>query len=227
MLRNQIAAAVGALSCYLIGTLPATGDETDEPARVELQGIQESKPPLLYYSVRLKLHNQHDVPVWFILPYWGDDSLPKNGIFLNESGKVQPFGGKGFEGDTGRVVEVAMHGGKGFKAFQLPPKGQIEIDGYRIGAWKDIDGIVVLESRELKVNGMRPLEKWLPYGMTSNEKVKVGSQQANIDWTNLDWDAKKAASRTDYPNEEVKQVTAEGIRALKISFRQHGEKGTP
>ena len=223
MRRRNGLALVAILSA---ACLTASAQAADPPVRAEFLERQEGKPPLRFYSVRLTLVNEKDKPEWLILPYWGDEPLPEKGVFPNKDGNEQPFGGRGFTGKGGSAVEVVMYGGKGFKAFRLPAKGTLELDGYNIDAWKDIDEIVVIEARELKVNGKTPLEKWLPYAVTSGEKVKVGRQQ-NIDWKNLDCDEKTYKSRDDYPKEKVEEVKAEGIRSWTIKFQKKAEKKGP
>jgi hypothetical protein len=181
---------------------------------------------MIFHSVRLTLVNRQDEPVWLVLPYWGDKPLPEKGVFPANT-KDQPFGGKQFKGEGGLAVEVEMYGGDGFKAFRLPAKGRLELAGYEIDADTDISEIVVLEARELKVNGKTPLENWLPYRTTSGEKVKVAERALRIDWKNLDWDDKKLAGRDDYPKEKVEDVKAEGFRHWTVKFNKKDEKKAP
>ncbi|HEY7215920.1 MAG TPA: hypothetical protein VIC28_14940, partial [Thermoanaerobaculia bacterium] len=85
--------------------------------------------------------------------------------------------------------------------------------------------IVVIESRELKVNGKTPLEKWLPFGATNGEKVKVvGSTTVNGAWKSLDWDGKSLGSRENYPKEKVEEVKAEGFRSWTVRLQKKAEK---
>ncbi|HLW63855.1 MAG TPA: hypothetical protein VKS79_00960 [Gemmataceae bacterium] len=210
------------VACFADGACAA-----DSPVQADYLGSRDGKPPLKFHSVRLTLMNQQDKPVWLVLPYWGDKPLPEKGVFPNKNWKDQPFGGKKFDGVGGSAVEVLMYGGDGFKAFRLPAKGKLELDGYTIEADRDIAPIVVIEAQELKVNGKTPLEKWLPYATTSGEKVKVGEHELNTDWKNLDWDPKRFRSRDDYPKEKVEEVKAEGIRCWTVKFQQKAEKKAP
>jgi hypothetical protein len=228
MLRRKSLVLVGILSYCLWAACPTAGVQAaDPPVRADYLGNGDGKPPLKFHYLRLTLVNEKDKPVWLVLPYWGDTPLPEKGVFPNKNWKGQPFGGEQFDGKGGSVVEVCMYGGDGFKAFRLPPKGHLELDGYTIDATKDIDELVVLEARELKVNGKTPLEKWLPYATTSSEKVKVGSRELNIDKKNLDWDAEKHDSRDDYPKEKVEEVKAEGVRCWTVKFQGKAEKKGP
>ena len=176
MQRWKGIALAAVLACCLSAAFAVNGARgADPPARADYLGSRDAKPPLRIHSIRLTLVNRQDRPVWFILPYWGDKPLAANGVFPNKDRKEQPFGGERFAGEGGSAVEILMYGGAGFKAFRLPAKGQLELGGYHIDAEKDIREIVVMEARELKVNGKTPLEKWLPYATTSGEKVKLGN----------------------------------------------------
>ncbi|WP_254508554.1 hypothetical protein [Anatilimnocola floriformis] len=192
----------------------------DSSVKASLVDVRDGKPPLKFHGVRLTIENKQERPTWIVLPYWGERSLPAKGIFPLDEHDGPGFGGKGFVGEGGSAVEVLMYGGEGFRAFRLPGKGSLQLDGYEIESWKEIDAIDVIEARELKVNGKTPLEKWLPYATTSDAKVKVGSQQLNVDWKNLDWDAKKSKSRTDYPTEKVEKVVAEDFRVFKVKIEK-------
>jgi hypothetical protein len=228
MRRRNVIVLVRVLSwCLLAACSADSALAADPPVRADYLGSRDGKPPLKFHSVRLTLVNQHDKPVWFVLPYWGDEPLPEKGVFPNKDLKEQqPFEGDQFDGEGGSAVEVLMLGG--FKAFRLPAKGQLELDGYTIEAWKDIEEIVVIEARELKVNGKTPLEKWLPYGTTSGEKVKVvGSETVNNAWKSLDWDDKRLGSREDYPKEKVEEVKAEGFRSWTVRLQKKAEKKSP
>jgi hypothetical protein len=196
------------------------------PARAEEPSVQavpqkcvDGRPPLRTYLVRLALSNPEDHPVWFVLPYWGDRPLPEDGVFPNQTGTGQPFGGKGYAGQGGPAVEVEMYGGAGFHAYRLPAKGRVVLDGYGVEAWKDVKEVVVLECRRLEVNGKTPLEKWLPYDTLSGANVTVGPRMVSADWTNLDWDAKKFRTRDDYPKEKAEQVKADCVRRWTIKVQ--------
>ena len=192
------------------------------PVRADYLWTQGGKPPMRAYSVRLTLVNQHDWPVWFVLPYYGDMPLPENGVFTNVGWKDQPFEGRKFEGEGGSVIQVTMFGGKGFKALRLPAKGQLDLDGYRIEAWKEINEIMVLEARELTVNGKIPLDKWLPYDTMSGEKVTVCDEAIIFQFKILHGEAKKPGDRDGYPKEKVEEVKAEGFRSWTVKFQHKG-----
>lgn len=227
MRSKTVMLALTIMSGYFLAACSTTAAPAKTPP-VRAQYIRrgEGKPPLIFHSVRLTLLNQQDHSVWFVLPFWGDKPLPRNGLFPNTSlWTDKPFRGKLAQGEGGSAVEVTMYGGDGFNAFRLPAKGSLELDGYIVEASKDINEIVVLEAQALKVNSKTPLEKWLPYGTMCGQKVKVSDTALNIDWTNLDWDPEQSRSREDYPKETIKEVKAEGCRYWAVKFeRQEGKK---
>jgi hypothetical protein len=211
------------LACLLVaGASVGNARADDAPVRAEYLETNYGKPTLRSYLVRLTLVNAQDTPAWVVLPYNGEDKLPENGIFANKM--AQPFGGKQFVGEGGSVVEVQMHGGKGFKAFHLPAKARLELDGYGISAWQDVNQMDVLEARGFLVNGKTPLEKWLPYPTLCAAKAKI-SRQAQIEWGNLDWDREKLRKRDDYPKEQITEIKAEGVRRWTIPLE--GKKPEP
>jgi hypothetical protein len=190
----------------------------DSPVHVEFKTARDGKPPMRFYSVKLTLTNSRDKPVWFLLPYWADEPLVESGMFKNKAAPADTFGGKRMAGDGGAVVEIRKYGDDGFKAFRLPANARVELDGYDLEAWKDVHEMTICQADALKVNGTTPLEKWLPYGVLSADVVKVSGSAITADWKNLDWDAKKLKSRTDYPQENVEEIKAEGIRRWTVKW---------
>jgi hypothetical protein len=187
----------------------------DSPIQAAYLGMRKGKPPLLIHSVRITLENQHDQPVWFVLPDRGNEPLPEYGAFPIAHWTEHPFQGKLFKGDGGSAIEVSMYGSNGFRAYRLPAKGRLELDDYNLDADKALGQLWVLEALALKVNGTTPLEEWLPYQTTSGDQVRV-TIEGFSDWTNLDWDSKKHARRNDYPADKVEEVEAEGFTCWRI-----------
>jgi hypothetical protein len=186
------------------------------PVTATLLGRRMGKPPLRFYHVRLDLVNRHDRPIWLVFPNYAEDALPASPVFSGEGSSHPPFGGKGYDGAGGQVVEVDMYGDPGFRAFLLRPRGRVMFDLYSFSAWKDVDGIEAWEVAALKVNDDLPLERWLPYTTLSDFKVRVAE---NTDWTNLDWDREESRERTDYRHEPVRTVNAEVLQRWQIPFR--------
>lgn len=217
-MRTRIGVWVAILAvCAVAGALPAAPG--DEPSiQVVFLRERDGKPPLKHVTLRLTLVNRQDVPVWFVLPYWGDKRLSKQGVFLNEDPTLMPFGGGRYEGQGGPATRLDMIVREGFKAFRLPAKGRLVLDGYDVACWKKVSEMVVVEARELKVNGKTPLEKWLPYETTSGKDVRVSAATLGAGGRNLDWDAKRFRKRDDYRKEVVASVKAEGVRSWTVRW---------
>jgi hypothetical protein len=161
----------------------------------------------VFFDATLELRNRHDRPIWLLTRYYGDKPLPREGPFRR--GPDQPFGGQGYDGSAkgghGKAVEVHFLGDPPFRAFRLPAKGAVTFEGYTVEAWSDIAAMEFWEVSSLLVNGRTPLEEWLPYPTACDGKALI---PGGTDWTNLDWDPARLASRTDYPKEPVRTVTA-------------------
>ncbi len=199
---------------------PAVARDHPAPATALLLG--KLAGPMEYYRVRLVIENRNEKPTWFVLPYFGDQSLPDSGTFQKNAPGFQPhdqpFGAKEYRGTGGTVIEVLMYGGAGFRAFRLPAHGKLELDGYMIEANKSIGAVPVWEVNRLSVNGDVPLEKWLPYPTLSGANVKVPAKEVQKDWRNLDYIPGQIGGRRDYPKKKVEFVTAEGIKRWTVKF---------
>jgi hypothetical protein len=189
---------------------------SDAPVRADYLRTTHGKAPLRWHSFRLTLVNKRDTPVWFILPSYGDQSLPEKGNFSAKSSMDQPFGGKLYAAAGGLAIEVSIYGQDGFRAFQIPAKGKLVFVDYNISGWKDFREFEVIEALEMKVNGTTPLAKWLPYRTLSGGNVIVDKKYMYPN--NLDFDEVKNKSREDYPKETVNDIKAEGLRRFKIAF---------
>jgi uncharacterized protein (TIGR03067 family) len=198
--------------CRAAGPAPPAEDPADAPARFTFIEKQDGKPPVRSYHVGLVLRNDREEPVWFVLPYYGDEPLRADGKFRNTGGFDRPLEADDYDGDRyggrGKAVKVTFLG-DGFHAFRLPPAGSLRLADYPIECWSDIRRVEVWEVSELRVNGRTPLEDWLPYKTLSDGRTLIPF------WARaggLDWDRARSRPRTDYPKEKVDFVSA---RVLK------------
>jgi hypothetical protein len=194
------------------------------PVFCEYLACRDGIPPGKIYSVRLVLKNNFEKPIWFLMPYWADSKLPRQGVFVNKRWSQQPFEGRLFKGDAGSIVEVRLTDDEGFRAFNLPARGQLELDGYCLDATHSTDSIVVLQATSLLVNKKIPLENWLPYRTLSSPKVKSNRDQIRIEWKNLDWDTDLRRRREDYRSERIEEIRAEGCRSWTIKLQRSGDR---
>lgn len=192
-------------------------DPDAPPIKATLLSMEMGKPPQRYYNVRLSLVNRHDRAIWLVFPRYADDALPASPVFPTAGLSHPPFDGKAVVGE-GRAVEIDMFGDPGFRAFFLPPRGQVEFNSYSFGAWKDTSGIEAWEVAALKVDEKTPLDRWLPYATLSDAFVYV--EKSDPAWSSLDWDSDSSRGRDDYPPGPVRSVTAEVIGRWQIPFRE-------
>jgi hypothetical protein len=183
-------------------------DAPTEPTPVTLTFLRQrgGKPPMRFIDVKLEATNPRDHPIWLLMSAYADDKpLPEKGTFT--SAEDQPFGGQEYDGAAkgGRGQAVEIHFRPSFRAFLLPAKATLTFERFTLESWSDVSEVAFWEASSLRVNDRTPLEKWLPYPTLSGEKVVI---PAGTDWKNLDWDAAKLGSRTDYPKETVKTATA-------------------
>ena len=194
---------------------PQGAEGAAPPVAVKFLRKRGGKPPMRFFDATLNLRNTHDQPVWLITGVYGDKPLPADGLF--KSGLAQPFGGQGYDGSAkggrGKAVEILFLGDPSFWAFRLPANATVGFGDYTIEAWSDIPAVEFWEVSSLLVNGRTPLEKWLPYPTLSDETAVI---PAGTDWKNLDWDPVKLTSRTDYPKEAVKTVTATVLKKWTV-----------
>jgi RNA polymerase sigma factor (sigma-70 family) len=250
--RLKVAAAVTAAASALCGgavvlAWPAAGARKDAPpaaarnvgerdaaetngpapsVSVKFLGKRGGKPPAERYDLALEMTNPRDHPVWLLLPYYGDEVLPDKGVF--KSNFDQPFGGEDYDGGPnggeGKAVEIHFLGDPSFRAFRLPAKAKVAFARFGVETWSHIARTQFAEASSLRVNDRTPLEEWLPYATLCDRTASI---PAGTDWRNKDWDPAKLRSRTDYPKEVVKTVTAVIERKWFVLIPPGGDKDNP
>ena len=179
------------------------------PVTAELLRRRMGKPPMRSYGLFLTLENRHDRPIWLLFPPFLDDRLvvqtTADPAIVRFDSRGGDFGGNGYPGRARQVIEVQLFGGAGFRAFHLPARGRVVLDGFGLSGSSDVDRMDVWEVDELRVNGRRPLEEWLPYPVTA----RVGAVVTDFgNGENMDWDYDRDRKRDDYPDEKVTHVDA-------------------
>ncbi len=191
----------------------------EPPAKATYLDQREGKPPMRTVYVSLELTNPRNEPVWLLTRYRGDEPLAESGKFYATEGIPQAFLGDSYRGTKnggmGEAVRVSLIGG--FHAFYLAPEATVRFDRYPIECWKEVDQIEVWEVSAARVNGRTALDEWLPYQTKSDGNVRV---PASAPATNLDWDARTAKSRTDYPKGRIEFVRAEPIRKWLLPIKK-------
>jgi hypothetical protein len=198
----------------VVAVSQSQNETKQEPVKAELLSTWKGKPPLKFYSIRLSLFNKEKVPVWFILPYFADRPLSARGVFMLDDWRGAAFGGTRFKGQGGSAIEIVMHG-LNFRAFLLPAKGKLHLNGYTIKvSMEDVNELKIMEARKLNINGKIALEAWLPYSPLNGNNVIVDSMgfslPENLDWGKFD--------RDPHIGERVKFVKAEGIKIWSVKL---------
>src|SRR5262245_2155455 len=136
MLRVLSASRLLVAAC-LMSILPgylqnAACANSNSPAQITLLKRDEGKGK--HHLIQLILTNRHNEPIWFVLPYHADQSLPQGGVFDNRNWESLPIGGILYREAMGSVVMVQFYGGNGFHAFRIPARGRIELHGWWMSA---------------------------------------------------------------------------------------------
>src|SRR5262245_28714368 len=104
---GRLIALAACLACLLLAFAPAPSPKERKGelvVRLVHRSSREVKSPLTHHSVRLLATNHHNHPVWLVLPYYGENPMPKDGTFLNKGEVGQPFQGKKYKGKGGAAV---------------------------------------------------------------------------------------------------------------------------
>ncbi|MDR3636415.1 MAG: hypothetical protein P4L84_21610 [Isosphaeraceae bacterium] len=218
--RSFELAVVFGISTFAAVTM-AHGEERSVTV-VHQGSVREKHRPV--HRFRITLINRDDEPKWFVFPTRSDVKLPADGVFRNYDGDhSQRFRGHGVEGKRGAVFLVEFSGKDSFQALRVPAKSQVKLEWLHIVGDPDykFDTMTVLEGHRLLVNGKRGLEEWLPYNVTSDRNVFASSCRDAIE---LDRDPIKQSERTDYPKEDVIQVTLMKPIANTVIFCQSRQR---
>ncbi|MEN6367831.1 MAG: hypothetical protein ABFC88_13565 [Thermoguttaceae bacterium] len=199
------------------------------PVQVVLLESVPDQGGIKIHKLRLTLTNSEDHPIWYILPFCADRSIPANGVFSYKDWKPTPgwgdqrFGGERIKARDGWAVQLTIQNRDFVRAFHLPPKSRFVLDDFHIeGKASVLRKIEMLEAREVKVNGKTPLGKWLPYNSMCSKEEPADLAESS---SNLDWDRKTNRPRDDYPKEKVQEVIADGVRHWSITVqRKQGRK---
>jgi hypothetical protein len=216
MTRRTIQRLVFVLTTMSVVQVGKAVDEPSKPnCEINFVAKVPSKPPANNFYLKLTLRNPADKPCWFVLPYFGNDSLKSATIrFFDRPANDPPFSSSRYKGKDGDAVIVGCFGStsaaESFNAFLLPPRSEVVFEEYEIMTFGDVlEGLEVSEVSTILVNGKTPLEKWLPYSLTSSNRAYIPKRG---DRDVLDFDRKTYKKRTDYPNEPAESVVFKSVR---------------
>lgn len=133
--------------------------------QIAVNRIIRGKPPRHVYFATLTASNPYPYDVWFILPYYGDHSIPTNFAATSKRWYTPHIGHKNFQWtsdtSTGECRQVTICGE--YRALILPPQSQIRSNSIEIDAWSTFSNMEVFVARNLRVDDHADFNDWSPY----------------------------------------------------------------
>lgn len=177
------------------------------PAVIKMTEITQGEPPYRDFHVDITLTNRRKTTTWFIIPFYGNEPMPKDEMFPSLNNKTVPFQSLKYDGTSaggkGFCTVVAFMGTKRFYAVRAKPNATIRLRDLKIASKRIFSKLEIWESTDLLVNSNRKLENWLPYGTMSESGADIpkGSNAQKLDYKD-----KETKIREDYPREVVKTI---------------------
>jgi hypothetical protein len=200
----------------------AAATAAPEPCPVKLEFLKREDSAFQErdYYFRLQIANPYNQHMWYVLPYAGNLPLRKDGMFHGKDNQRQPFVSWQYDGNQtggkGAAVKVEHLGRDRFTAFLLPPKGTVEFAWYHMTSPLNFREVECWEASSISVNST-DLQYWLPYHVICDQEVLLTKDTGNP--VNLDWDAERLGSRTDYRPEDVPMVFVEAKRKWVLPIK--------
>ncbi len=204
---------------------PTRGDQATQAVKMEYISTQQEEAHATYHKVNVTLTNKYNHATWFIIPSFGEDKIAADGkITASKPWKLNFMNGRTYlDGNAysldktiKRVVKVHFIGDKlSFYAFRLPPKGTITVKNYEIGTYKNATSIQVVQTADIKVNGMLPLQKFLLYESESSDGAEVDATQSY--WINVDWAEKDRIN--EWGNMQVDFLKISALSAQEVQIK--------
>ena len=192
------------------GTVADDAVATGPPIQANV--IDRDRGKGYFCTVDLTLTNNHDFPMWFVFADSSNELLRHDGRFSSDYDvrRIQ-FGASAYQEGKGTAVVLSHYGADGFLAIRMPKKGRLYWAGFVVSAPSPIRFVDVWEVRSLKVNGTTPLEKWLPYDVTSSASVELSGRMHSGNFQVLGG-LEGASESSPYFSELVKTVHADAIQ---------------
>lgn len=151
-------------------------------------------PPVAkIFRVRLKIQNKNEHPMWYLMPYKGNNSLQANGYFEanpNLSPETEVLEGRRYigEADSSQLIEILYTGKAGhhFRAFYIPAQSAFTLSNYVIDCWQDADKVELWAVKKLLVNNQKSVAEWLPFSVLSSPNVVIRcDKNAGCSWEEI------------------------------------------
>ena len=179
------------------------------PVTIKYTGRSKGKAPYRNYHFDFTLRNSRDISQWYILPYYGGESI-SNDIYNTLSDKILQVYSYQYDGTAnggkGVAVKVAFVGAKRFIAFRIRRKSTIRIRDLIIPARDRFDKIQVVEANNLWVDSKEKLEKWLPYKVYTDNDADI---LKGTKYVRLGLVERGTKVRRDFPKGGIKHIWVE------------------
>lgn len=187
----------------------------EEQAKKEAEGKTTKAPPMQVFRVRLKIKNKSRQPIWYMMPYNGATTLPPKGHFkaasgLNSNANILQASSCLGEVKGTQLIQLNYNGqpNQHFRAFYIPAQSSMTLKNYNIDCWQEADKIELWAVEELWVNGLYPLQNWMPLNLLSSQDVSIAcNRESGCLCNDLEPDA----------SFQAKPETLDYIQANKIS----------
>lgn len=208
--------------CVSAQTL-ARGEAATQAVKMEYLSTQQVESHATYHRVNVSLKNKFNYPVWFIIPSFGEDKVAADGkITAAKPWKTNFITGRTYADASSndiknvkRVVKVHFIGDKlSFYAFRLPAKGSITVKNYEVGTFKGANSVQVIQTADIKVNGLLPLQKFLLYESVCSDGAQVDTD-SNF-WINVDWSEKDKINEWGTMQVDFLKISPLAVDEVKI-----------
>lgn len=141
----------------------------EPPGKVPVKGIR----------VKLRIQNNHNVDMWYLMPGINGQGFPDTSYFASDESN-QVLRAYRYKDATKMLIEVEFGANlkQGFRAIYVPAGGTVLCRNYDLGAYKKGGQIAFWAVTKLLVNAEIPLTSWLKSRLISSDGVRV--QQANL-----------------------------------------------
>lgn len=209
---------------YVSAQTTVRGEQATQAVKMDYISTQQVENHATYHRVNVTLNNKYNHAVWFLIPSYGEDRVAADGkITAAKPWKINFITGRTYvdvnayslDKTIKRVVKVHFIGDKlSFYAFRLPPKGKITVKNYEIGTYKNATSVQVVQTADIKVNGMLPLQKFLLYETECSDGAEIDTNESF--WINVDWAEKDKINEWGNTQVDFLKISPLSVQEIKI-----------
>ncbi|MCH2023142.1 MAG: hypothetical protein MK207_11755 [Saprospiraceae bacterium] len=177
------------------------------------ESLDDGNTPVNRQKVKLMIHNNHSVPMWYLMPASGEKNMPDDGKFMADQSFDTHFLAKKYSLNNKHLIELTYIGSKGhcFKAFYIDSGASLLFRNYDLGTYRTGENVPFWSAEKLYLNDKYLLSEWLPYTVMSTPNVVIKNVNSNIKVSskNLEYDK-------DLSNVKVLYIQAKDIIKYQI-----------